>query len=334
MPSAENAILYYEGDQIEFSLQELTDQGDHKDFRGSSELWSGISGKAPVIRPNGISSGGVVIPAVSGSNNVVDISLCKCYLAGVETEIAAVTDETIARPTVSDYVKYSIQITAAGAISAVKGTEGSSFSTTRGAAGGPPYVLATSVELAQVWLDSKTAAAIKSSEIKQVKGSSLERYDYPLWETKYINEANNVLGHAGIEFLTALPTIHTGDVPKDVYASWYEPVFVEIVDAYGFKPPANAHSINTQAVYGRIKGSKNTTLNPGSFSAQLRDGITDNILKFTDKMLWFKFKPERLNDPYLLAQGYLGQQTDFPEDSSIAAAFTIAAESVGQRIGV
>lgn len=332
MPDASNAILYYEADRTAVAISELSDQGDHKDFRGTSQLWSGAAGYAPVVTPNGIYDGGAVIPAVSGSNDVVDIASLRCYLAGVLTTVAASTDEAIARPSTNDYCKYSIQITSAGAISAVKGTEGTSFSSTRGAAGGPPYILATSVELAQVWLSSQTSAPILASEIKQVIGNSLERWDYPQWTVNYANVASGSLGYAGINFYTALPLVHTSDVPKDVYASWYEPAFVEIVDAYDFKPPATTISINTTEVYGRVKGGKSQSLGPGSFSAHLQDGVSDNILRHQNLNLWFKFFPNRLNAPYLLSQGYLVQQSSFPASGNILANFSIASESQGQNV--
>ena len=231
MPDASNAILYYEADQDEVSITELTDQGDHKDFRSADTLWSARSGYAPTVTPNGIYDGGVISPAASGSNDVVDITECRCYLAGVLTTVSAATDEAIVRPSVSDYQIFSITITSGGAFAVVDGTEGSSFSATRGAAGGPPYVPATSVELGWIKVDSQTPAAIASSEIKQIEGTHLERFDRPTWTVKYANVSNGILGYAGILFNSALPLIHTGDVPKDVYASWYTPAFAEIIRA-------------------------------------------------------------------------------------------------------
>ena len=74
MPTAEQAILYYEADQTPVAMVELTDQGDYTDFKSAATLWSGRSGKAPVVRPDGLKSGGVIIPAVSGTDDLVDIS--------------------------------------------------------------------------------------------------------------------------------------------------------------------------------------------------------------------------------------------------------------------
>lgn len=337
MPNASNAQLLYEADQLQVAMTELTDAGDQINFDSAATLWSGRAGKAPDVKPNGVKSGGVITPESSGTNNQVDISECKCYLAGVETTVAAVADQAIARPTVSNYQKQSITITSAGAIAVVEGTEGSAFSDTRGAAGGPPWIDNDAIEIGQVWYDSQSAAAVLASEIKQVENVSQERYDLPNWEIEYISVSNNVLGYAGIYFHSALPLIHSEDAGtntygKDVYASYWTPEFIEIVDAYDFNPPANAHSINTQQVYGRTKGSTSTTLNPGGFSVEMKDGVTDNLLKFTDQLIWFKFKPNRLNDPYILAQGYLGVVSAFPAGANINAVCSIAAETVGERV--
>ena len=332
MPDASNAILYYEADRTQVAIAELTNQGDHMDFRGTSTLWSGAAGFTPTVTPNGIYDGGAIIPGVSGTDNKIDIAACRAYLAGVLTTIAASADVTIARPTVSNYVIYSVQVTAGGAFSAVKGTEGAAFVTTRAAAGGPPLVLADSVELGWVKLSAQADAAITTSEIKQVIGTSQERYDYPQWSVKYSNVSSGSLGYAGIDFYTALPLIHTGVVPKDVFATWYEPAFVEIVDAYDFVPPATTISVNTTEVYGRVKGGKTQSLGAGSFNAHLTDGVSDNILRHQNLNIWFKFYPNRLNAPYLLSQGYMVQTGSFPASGNISAAFSIAAETQGSNV--
>ena len=334
MPDASNAILYFEADQTQSAITELTDQGDQKDYRNASDhLWSGKAGKLPTITPNGVYDGGAIIPAVSGSNDVVDIAECRAYIAGVLTTISASTDEAIARPTVSDYVKYSIQITSGGAFSAVKGTEGSSFSDTRGAAGGPPYVLATSIELGQVWYDSQSAAVVATDEIKQVEGSSHERYDQPGWTVKYINSANGILGYAGILFDSALPTIHTGDVPKDVYAQWWAPAFAEIPKSTDWVPPAQTVTINTEERYGATIGSVSRSMGAGGFNSLMRDNISDSILRNLNQNIWFKFFPNRLNtNIYELAQGYLGATKNNPPGANINTDFVIAAEEVSTGI--
>jgi hypothetical protein len=332
MPDASNAILYYEADRTAVDITELTNQGDDKDFRGSSQLWSGAAGHLPVVTPNGVYDGGIIIPAVSGDDDKVDISECRAYIAGVLTTISASIDEAITRPAAESYQKFSIQITAGGAFAVVEGVEHTGFSTVRGAAGGPPYVVVDSIELAQIWYDSQTPAVVTSDEIKQVIGTHTERWDYPQWQVNFANVANGALGYAGIEFYTALSAIHTGDVVKDVYASWKTPAFQEIVDAYDWVPPATTISVNTTEVYGRVKGGKTQSLGAGSFNMHLSDGVSDNILRHQNLNLWLKFFPNRLNAPYQLVQGNMVQQSQFPAGGNIMAAFSVAAESQGDNV--
>lgn len=337
MPNSSNAKLQYEADQTLVAFVELTDQGDNQEFRSAAQLWSGKSGKAPDIKPNGVKSGGVITPESSGTSDQVDISECKVYLAGVETTVSAVADQAIVRPVAEDYQIFSITVTALGAIAVVDGAEGTAFSETRGANGGPPYIDNDAVEIGQVRVSAQASAAITADEIKQVDGTHLERFDSPSWEVEYAEVTLGVLGYAGIVFHSAMPAIHSEDAGtttagKEVYAQYYTPSFVEIVDAYDFAPPANAHTINTTQVYGRVKGSASQTLNAGAFSVELKDGITDNLLRVADEFIWFKFFQDRLADPFVLTQGYLGAPVQFPAGANVAATCAIAAETEAVRI--
>jgi len=327
----------YEVDDLLVAFVALTDQGDNQEFRSAAALWSGQSGKAPDIKPNGLKSGGVITPEVGATNDEVDISECKVFLAGVETTVSAVAGQAIVRPSVSTHQIFSVTVTAAGAIAIVDGVEGTSFSEVRGAAGGPEYIDNDAVEIGQIRVSSQTPAAIAEAEIKQVPGTHLERYDEPNWEIEYASVESGVLGYAGIIFHSALPAIHSEDAGttvagKLVYAQYYTPTFIEIVDAYDFAPPANAHSISTTQVYGRVKGSSSQTLNAGSFSVELKDGITDNLLRSIDKFIWFKFYQDRLNDPYVLSQGFLGAPVQFPAGANVVATCAIAAETAAVRV--
>lgn len=333
MPDASNAILYYEADRTSIAITELVDEGDHLDFRCTADtLWSGAAGFLPVVTPNGVYDGLRITPAASGTNDLIDISAGNVYLAGVKTAVGATTDQALVRPAANDYQKFSITIDSGGSVVVIDGTEHTSFSTTRAATGGPPLITATSVEIGQVWWDSQTPAAVATDEIKQIVGTTEERYDYPQWKVNYSNVSAGSLGYAGITFYSALPLIHTGSVPKDVYASWYTPAFQEIVDAYDFVPPGTTVSVNTTEVYGRVKGGKTQSLGAGSFSAHLTDGVSDNILRQENLNLWFKFYPNRLNDPYHLAQGYMVRTSSFPASGNIEAAFSIAAEAQGDNV--
>ena len=334
MPTAENAILYYESGQTLVAMVALTDQGDHLDFRSAAALWSDKAGYAVDVKPNGLATGGAVIPAAAAGDNNVDVAALTCYLAGVLTSVNADTDVACTRPAGDVAKVISITVTDAGAIAAVAGTDGATttFSETRAAAGGPPLIPVGSIEIAQVRLTATAAAAISASEIFQVVGTHRERFDFPTWEVKRSNVASGVAGYAGVVFNSALPLIHTGAVPKKVYAQYYTPVFAQVPKSADFVPAGESFSVGSTQIYGLTLGAVSKSLGQGSFQAYFEDGVTDGLLYEDGKKLWFKFKPDRLKDPYILAQGYLGVSQTFPAGDNIGASCTISAEVKSDRV--
>jgi len=320
MPTAENGKLEFEAGQTSYAMSALTDSGDNTTFTSSASIFSNATGKSPDIRPNGVITGGAVSVAASGSNDVVDVAALTCYLAGVNTSVSAGTDLAITRAVSTDtHMINSITVTSAGALAVVTGTDGTAFVDTRGAAGGPPYIPTGSIEIAQVRTTSFTAAPITASEIFQVSNVHLERYDEVLWNVDYVN--------GEVDFVGALRAIHTGDVVKEVYASYASPIFTEQQNAADVVLPENSHSVSSTQVYNNTLGSTSKTLNQGSFTAYLNDGITDPLVKQKDDTLWFRFYPDRYKSPYSLAQGVLGITRSFPAGDNIQASCTISAES-------
>lgn len=319
MPTAQSARLDYEAGQTAFSMAELTNSGDNQLFNSSADLWSGKGGFTPTVRPNGLATGGVVTVAVSGTNSLVDVAALTCYLAGSLTSVAADTDVAITRPATNVAKVCSITVNSSGAIVVVAGTDGSTteFSATRGAAGGPPLIPTTSIEIGQVRLTTSTAAAITSSEIFQVVGVHQERYDYPVWD--------ELSASGQVQFVGALPLIHTGGVAKKVYASYFEPIFAEVSLAADFKAPEVSHSVSSTQIYNRTIGSSSQSLGQGSFTAWLNDGITDPLVREKNQLLWFRFYPDRYKSSYLLTQGMLGIGREFPATDNMKASCTISA---------
>src|SRR5210317_1267247 len=183
MPTAENAQLEYEGGQTAVAMGALSDAGDLQTFTSPATLWSGRSGFAPVIRPDGVLTGGLVTVAISGSNDLVDVAALTCNLAGIVTSVSADSDVSCTRPATAVSKVNSITIDNAGAVAVVVGTDGSTtaFSETRGAAGGPPFIPTDSIEIAQVRFTSDTAAAVTESEVLQTIGLHRESASYPQW---------------------------------------------------------------------------------------------------------------------------------------------------------
>jgi hypothetical protein len=156
--SASNAKLQYEAGQEYNAMTAMTDSGDHKMFSLSGiNLWSPRSGYEPVIRPDGLATGGEVTPG--SANNNVSVAALTCFLAGVLTTVSADSDVAITSPTSTHNIS-SVTINSSGVIAVVAGTDGTAFSATRGAAGGPPLIPVGSIEIAQVKLSSATSALI------------------------------------------------------------------------------------------------------------------------------------------------------------------------------
>ena len=327
MPTtAESAKLEYEGGQNAVAMSALTDSGDQTTFTSTASLWSNRSGFVPVIKPNGLLTGGASIPAISTTNDLIDVAALSCNLQGVVTAVGADTDVSCTRPATAVSKVNSITVNAAGAIAVVVGTDGSTtaFSETRAAAGGPPLIPTDSIEIAQVRFTSDTAAAVTAAEIFEVVGLHRERADFPQSTLDY--------GSGSLVFLAALDTIHTGPVPKAVFASYSSPIFAEVALADAYVAPEDSHSVSSTQIYNTTLGSSSSTLSQGSFTAYLQDGVTDTIVGLKNETLWFRFYPNRYNSSYVLAQGKLGISRTFPADDNIAASCTISATSAATDV--
>lgn len=326
--TAENGKLMYEAGQQYYAMEALSDSGDHQTFTSSASLWSDKSGYSPTIRPDGLVTGGVIIPDNAAVNDVVDISALTCYLAGTLTSVAA-GSITCTRPAGpgAPYKIDSICVDNLGALAEVAGTDGGAFSETRGVAGGPPLITVGYIEIGQVRFSSDTSAPVTASEIFQVIGTHQERWDYPLWETNYGPSTMDGTDGGGVKFLTALPTIHVGPVVKGVYAQFYEPLFAEAKPISDFVPPDETHSVASQQVYGGVIGSRSSSLGQGTFNYYGLDGVTDALVKLKNEILWFKFYPDQYKNPYLLCQGKLGVSRTFPADNNIVSACTISSSA-------
>lgn len=316
--SADQALVQYESGQTFVPTQEMTDSGDHKTFSITSSPWSGVAGKEPVIRPDGLATGGSISPN-TGTADSVTVAALTCFLAGVNTPVAGGNVAATRAITTDTHCITSITVTSAGALAAVAGLDSTAFSEVRGAAGGPPYIPAGSIEIGQVRLSAITPADVAAAEIFQVVGTHQERYDFPIWDE------NSGLGT--ITFAAPLPAIHTGDVVKAISAEVYTPIFATIDPATDFVPPETSHSQSSTPVYGGTIGSSSSSLNQGSFTTYLKDGVTDPVVKVKNETLWFRMYPHRLKAPYLLCQGKLGIARTFPAGNAMQAACTISANA-------
>jgi len=335
MTTAENSLLYFENGQSLVPMVALADSGDHKAYNSAAEIWSDEAGFSPVVKPDGVLTGLVVTPAISGTNDKVDLSAGTLNLAGVATTLTASADNTCLRGATTNICRInSITITSAGAVAVLSGAAHTAFSEERGANGGPPFIPVGSIEIAQVRFSSTTAAPVSASEISAVPNRHREMANYPsIIRINPIRELDTILGAPGVDFSTALMRNHTGSVTKKVYAQYYEPDFAEVLNATDFQPAIISMTTSSQPVYGGAIGEVSSALKNGKFKAFLENGISDAILRKEGKKIWFKYYADRLQtENYILTQGYLGITPNYPARSSITADCTINAIDPGKRI--
>jgi hypothetical protein len=296
---ADKGLIQYEAGQDFVDMQQMTDSGDHTEFSITDTPWSNKSGFEPVIRPDGLLTGGVI--SASTSNDKIAITDLTCYIGGELVSVTSIAEQDVDR---SDeytpgetYIINSVTVTSGGAIAILQGNEGASFSSTRGADGGPPLIPTTSIEIGWVRLSSTTPAVVTASEILQVPGTSTEKSAFPNFDIDYTN--------GKVTFIDALPLVHTGSVPKGVYCEVYTPIFANLDPASDFVPAVNSHSQGSTQVYNGTIGSVSSSLNQASFTVYLLDGITDNIIGLADETIWVKWFPNRFRSPYSLTNGKL-----------------------------
>ena len=334
MATAKNAKIEIETGQAlsGATYSAMVDSGNHQVYTVSGgTLWSGKSGKTPIVRPNGIVSGRNLIGTAT-SNDYVSVAAFTAYSKGT---LYTVTAANISCDRASTgYRKIdSITMTSAGALAVVQGTQASTaFVSTRDAAGGPPLIPVNSVEIGQVMLTSATAAAISVSEIYQVVGQHTERYDYPTWQEFNVglgeSAGTSAEKYAHVKFDSVLPLIHTGAVTKKAYIQYYKPQFTELTRTMAFKPVEQTHAVSSQEYYRGSIGSVSSSIGQGGFTALLNDGLTDGLVSEKDNVLTTRFYPDENKSAYSLTQGRVGLSRTFPFDNQIQAEVTISAERV------
>ena len=316
----------------------MADSGDNQVFTAGT-VYSGKSGYEPDVRPNGIVTGQKLL-STHASNDTVTIAAFTAYSKGVLKSVTA-SSLALTRPSTSDYKISSVIMDEDGLIDEVEGTEGTEFSTTRGAAGGPPLIPVDAVELGQVRFSSQTAAVIASDEIYQDIGDHAEYYDYPVPETfnigkgSYADASAEVNAH--VKFNEALPLNHTGDVPKRTYIKYYTPSFTTLPRVSDFKAAEMGISKSSETVYegsgvsGAIGSMKADSVGDGSFTVVANDGITDAILREKNEIVTVKWFPDANKSPYMLTQGMLGVDREFPAGTHNKISCTVycETESVG-----
>jgi hypothetical protein len=113
------------------------------------------------------------------------------------------------------------------------------------------------------------------------------------------------------------------------------PLFAPLPNTSDWVPAESTYSITSTSTYDGPIGSASSSLGQASFTAVLKDGITDNFVASKGKELWFEFRPDRDKTvPKQLTQGIFGVSRTFPAGGgnfSAACTITPRVESVDVR---
>lgn len=337
MATSKNAKIEFELGQTAGVFTAMSDSGDHAVYTLSgASVFSGQSGYEADVRPNGIVTGRNLL-STHVTADTVTIAAFTAYSKGVLHEVSATTT-TITRAASDVAQIHSITMDEDGNIAVVEGTDSAdtTFSTTRGAAGGPPSIPADSVELGQIRVTSNTSAVIDSDEIFQVVGTHTERFDYPVWDTNNTGDGDNAEAsaqkNAYVEFSSELELTHgtvatsASTLPKGVYIKVYTPLFAEQSRAFDFVPAETSHSVSSQQVYNGTIGSVSSSLGQSSFSALMTDNVTDALLQQKNKVITIRHYPDRNKSAYTLTQGTLGVARTYPAGAQNQVNCTMSCE--------
>lgn len=323
--SLDNQLIEFEGGQNTFPMTELTDSGDRQNFDSGEELWSQASGVEPVVRPDGVLTGGEITPATG--DDTIKVAAFTAYIGGQEVAVGAQTGKTVTRASTGTHMINSVVCDSSGTVTVIQGTASTSFVEDRGEAGGPPYIPVGSIEIGQVRLSSADAAPVSAQgEIFQLVNRHQERADFPVPTTDFVA--------GSVSFSSALPAIHTGDKPKGVHASFATPEFLEVYDGYDFVPSEQAYSSSSTQTYSRVKNSVTRSLNNATFSVLLKDGITDTLVSKQGENIYFRYYPDKFKTQHIIEQGIFAIARQFPAGGDVQASCTINVTDKGREVSL
>lgn len=318
MSTSQRGKVMVETGRVLVDFVKMTDSGDQAVFN-SGAVMSGKSGFEPDVRPNGIVTGSNLISPGAAADEVA-VAAFTCYIGGAEISVDADAAVSVTRPAADGRIT-SIVVDDLGAISEVAGTDGTATES-RGVAGGPPLIPVDEVEIGQVRMTSTGAAVFTAAEIFQDVGTHAETYDYPSFEIDNIGEgrlaAISAKKNAFVEFAAALPSIHVGTLPKEVYVKYYAPTLATLSKTVDFVASETGVTKSSEIYYegaggsGAIGSMKADSVGDVSFTVFANDGITDAILNEKNQMVTVKFYPDSNKLPYLLSQGLLAVVREFP----------------------
>lgn len=296
----------------------------NKKFLSSAERFSALEAYEPIVRLDGIISG-CELSSLTTSNNAVEISSGSYYLQGSKVTISANTAESLARPTVSgNVIVTAVSVDSSGNITKTAGSEGTT-STTRGGAGGPPYVPVDEVLLGYITLGYKSTSAGAVVASNEIDNASKERTSIPSYKVIY-HDSDNLYGI--IEFDAALDTIHASDVTRNVYAQYWAPAdFVSVGDAKDISIDESPTVQSSQA-YGDdyARSAIGTLAWSGSFDFYF-DKVDDSIIDLIkNSKRWLKFYPDGDNTEHLTGRAIIAASHSMPVDDTMNGSVTLTGD--------
>lgn len=311
MATAKNAKIFIELSQIAFPKQECVTSDNQKFTVTDVEAFSSFSGKEIKIWVNGVKTGGEVTP--DSVNDSVSVAALTATLNGEDVSVSTGT-VAITRASIDTHIINSIIVNGSGALAAVQGSEGTSFSTVRGEAGGPALIPEDAIEIAQVKTSTSTSAAITVAQIEQIDGLSKESADN-------IYTVDTLTG--SIDFNDPLPAIHTDSVTKKVYAQGFKPSYTPLRETRDFSIPEETVSNTTEEYYGLVKNNVSFGLGAGGFSTTMENGVDDPILRIAGENVHVKFQPSRFVEKYLIGQSIIGVTRNYPTSGDMTVNVTL-----------
>lgn len=284
-----NVLIQREAGQTKYE-EELT-SSDNQIFTGTGKVWSGKSGFSPSIIPDGIASGTNIFSPTT-TNNEVEWDAFTAYV-GNELKTVAADSATITRASTDTHIQNAF-VYDGSSMSVIQGSEGTSFSSTPGAAGGPPYIPVGSILCAIVKTNEQAAAVIDPAELFQsANDNTQERFDYPLWGNPinlgYGKKADSAAEKkAHIKFNSALPLIHTGDTAKKVYGNYYDVVFADIDESDNWVPATSSPSVSSKQIYRKTTATASFAINAASFTMYVNDSVADPFRALEGETLTFR----------------------------------------------
>lgn len=326
-----NASVQVELGSISYPMSALSSVSSpttdvNKKFVTLAEYISDLAALQAEVRLDGVLTGLALTPG-SGFNEV-DVSAGSAYIQGQLVEVTATTVSDITRPTtIGQVLVTALTVDSAGSITATPATEGAT-STTRGAAGGPPYLPVDEVLIGYVtatYYDG-SASGERILTAGEIDSSSKEYAAIPSSKVVFHDETQLV---GIVEMANTLPQIHAataagpGTACRNVYASYYEPEFEEIPDAKDFSFTEDVSTYKSKAYKD---ASEETAIGTPSWSASFSAYFTtvDDILNLVkNSKRWIKHYPDSDLAPHWAGMSIVKVGRETPVENNMMASITL-----------